>query len=63
MPLTPRARCELYLLAATWWRDALEQVLPTLLAPDRAAGAARMILRDNALSVYGLNDGETRTRC
>ncbi len=50
--------CELYLLAATWWREALEQVLPTLLAPDRAAAAARMILRDNALAVYGL-----RTRC
>ncbi len=50
--------CELYLLAATWWREALEQVLPTLLAPDRAATAARMILRDNALAVYGL-----RTRC
>ncbi len=44
--------CELYLLAATWWRDALERVLPTLLAPDRAAAAARMILRDNALAVY-----------
>jgi hypothetical protein len=50
--------CELYLLAATWWREALEQVLPTLLAPDRAAAAASMILRDNALAVYGL-----RTRC
>jgi uncharacterized protein len=47
--------CELYLLAATWWRDALEQVLPTLLAPERAATAARMILRDNALGVYGLS--------
>jgi uncharacterized protein len=50
--------CELYLLAATWWRETLEQVLPTLLAPDRAAAAARMILRDNALAVYGLT-----TRC
>ena len=47
---------ELYLLAATWWRDALEEVLPALLAPDRAVAAARMILRDNALSVYGLTD-------
>jgi hypothetical protein len=37
---------ELYLLAATWWRDAIADVLPD----DEAA--ARMILRDNALSVY-----------
>jgi hypothetical protein len=38
---------ELYLLAATWWRDALAEVLS-----DEAD--ARMILRENALRVYGL---------
>jgi hypothetical protein len=38
---------ELYLLAATWWRDALAEVLT-----DEAD--ARMILRENALSVYEL---------
>ena len=38
---------ELYLLAATWWRDALADVLT-----DEAD--ARMILRENALGVYGL---------
>jgi uncharacterized protein len=43
---------ELYLLAATWWRDALADVLPDLL-PERAVErAARMILRDNARRVY-----------
>ena len=43
---------ELYLLAATWWRDALAEVLPALLSADAAAAAARMILRDNALGLY-----------
>jgi hypothetical protein len=38
---------ELYLLAATWWRDALAEVLPD----ERDA---RLILRDNARAVYGL---------
>jgi predicted TIM-barrel fold metal-dependent hydrolase len=38
---------ELYLLAATWWRDALAEVLT-----DEAD--ARLILRENALRVYGL---------
>jgi predicted TIM-barrel fold metal-dependent hydrolase len=38
---------ELYLLAATWWRDALADVLT-----DEAD--ARLILRENALRVYGL---------
>jgi uncharacterized protein len=38
---------ELYLLAATWWRDALAQVLD-----DEAD--ARMILRENALTLYRL---------
>jgi uncharacterized protein len=44
---------ELYLLASVWWRDALAEVLPTLLPQDELEEAARMILRDNALRVYG----------
>ncbi len=43
---------ELYLLAATWWRDALAEVLPELLPEDEVEDAARMILRDNALALY-----------
>jgi len=39
---------ELYLLAATWWRDALADVL----TDERDA---RLILRENALAVYGLS--------
>jgi predicted TIM-barrel fold metal-dependent hydrolase len=46
--------CELYLLAATWWRDVLAAVLPALLPLDAAKSAAKMILRDNASAVYGL---------
>lgn len=38
---------ELYLLAATWWRDALADVLT-----DEAD--ARLVLRENAIGVYGL---------
>jgi hypothetical protein len=38
---------ELYLLAATWWRDALAEVLT-----DEAD--ARLILRENALALYRL---------
>jgi uncharacterized protein len=45
---------ELYLLAATWWRDALAEVLPALLGDARAPAAASMIMRENALSVYRL---------
>jgi hypothetical protein len=46
---------ELYLLAATWWRDALASVLPGLLDDDEAAlSAARLITRENARSVYRL---------
>jgi uncharacterized protein len=37
---------ELYLLAATWWRDALAQLLD-----ERDA---RRVLRENAISLYGL---------
>jgi hypothetical protein len=43
---------ELYYLAATWWREALAEVLPELLGDD-AEEAARMILRENADAVYG----------
>ncbi|HEX3266587.1 MAG TPA: amidohydrolase family protein [Gaiellaceae bacterium] len=44
---------ELYLLGATWWRDALAEVLTDALsgAAD-AEEAGRMILRDNALELY-----------
>jgi uncharacterized protein len=45
---------ELYLLAARWWREALGDVLPALLPDDAAAGAARLILRENARAVYRL---------
>jgi hypothetical protein len=45
---------ELYLLAATWWRDALAEVLPDLLPADAVEQAARAILRENALGVYRL---------
>jgi uncharacterized protein len=45
---------ELYLLAAIWWRDALAEVLPELLPADRAESAARMILLENARSLYRL---------
>src|SRR5205085_5011894 len=38
---------ELYLLAATWWRDSLAEVLPTLLPEDDVEQAARRILREN----------------
>jgi predicted TIM-barrel fold metal-dependent hydrolase len=44
---------ELYLLAATWWRDALAAVLPELVG-DEAEASARLILRDNALGLYKL---------
>ena len=40
---------ELYLLAATWWRDALAEVLTD-------ESDARLILRENALRVYGLGE-------
>jgi hypothetical protein len=44
---------ELYLLAATWWRDALAEVLPGLYGDD-AAEIAERILRGNALTLYDL---------
>jgi hypothetical protein len=45
---------ELYLLAASWWRDALAEVLPELLPDDAVEGAAAMILRENARALYRL---------
>jgi hypothetical protein len=45
---------ELYLLAATWWRDALATVLPELLPAGEADDAARAILRENARALYRL---------
>jgi hypothetical protein len=45
---------ELYLLAATWWRDALAVVLGEALTTAEAEEAGRMILRGNALALYGL---------
>jgi hypothetical protein len=44
---------ELYLLAATWWRDALAEVLPELVG-DGAETAAQMVLRENAVALYRL---------
>jgi hypothetical protein len=43
---------ELYYLAAKWWREALAEVLPDLFGED-AEQAGRMILRENALGLYG----------
>jgi uncharacterized protein len=45
---------ELYYLAATWWRDALAEVLPEL-SGDDAEADARAILRDNARALYRLD--------
>ena len=45
---------ELYYLAARWWRQALAEVLPTLLPEDEAEQSARLILRENARALYGL---------
>jgi predicted TIM-barrel fold metal-dependent hydrolase len=45
---------ELYLLAARWWRDALAEVLPEALPRDEAERAARWILRETAIELYGL---------
>jgi hypothetical protein len=45
---------ELYYLAARWWRRALACVLPELLPEDEVDEAARLILRDNARTLYGL---------
>jgi hypothetical protein len=47
---------ELYLLAATWWREALAEVLPELLRPEAVEDAGRKILRDNARALYRLHE-------
>ena len=44
---------ELYFLAAKRWRDALAEVLPQLLSAGQALEAGRLILRENALALYG----------
>ena len=43
---------ELYYLAATWWREALAEVLPELLPAGEVEDAAELILRRNALELY-----------
>jgi uncharacterized protein len=45
---------ELYYLAASWWREALADVLAEALPADEAEQAGRAILRENALRVYAL---------
>jgi predicted TIM-barrel fold metal-dependent hydrolase len=45
---------ELYLLAASWWRDALAEVLAEVLPAEEAEQAGRMILRESALELYRL---------
>ena len=45
---------ELYYLAAKWWREALAEVLSAELEPAEAEEAARLILRENAIGLYGL---------
>jgi hypothetical protein len=46
---------ELYLIAARWWRAALAEVLGDALPATEAEEAGRMVLRDNARSLYLLN--------
>lgn len=45
---------ELYPLAATWWREALAEVLGEALPSQEAEEAGRRVLRDNALALYPL---------
>jgi predicted TIM-barrel fold metal-dependent hydrolase len=46
---------ELYYLAAKWWRESLAAVLSEALPAEEAERDGRAILRENALSVYGLS--------
>jgi uncharacterized protein len=46
---------ELYHLAARWWRQALVEVLAEALEAEDAERAARRILRENAIALYGLD--------
>jgi hypothetical protein len=48
---------ELYHLAARGWRAALAEVLGEALEPGEAEAAARRILRENAIALYGLAEG------
>jgi hypothetical protein len=45
---------ELYYLAARWWRRALAEVLPELLPEEEAEESARLILGENARTLYRL---------
>jgi hypothetical protein len=45
---------ELYFLAAQGWRAALAEVLGEALEPAAAEAAARRVLRENAIRLYGL---------
>jgi uncharacterized protein len=45
---------ELYFLAARGWRAALAEVLAEALEPPAAEAAARRVLRENAIALYGL---------
>jgi hypothetical protein len=45
---------ELYFLAACGWRAALAEVLGEALDPAAAEAAARRVLRENAMGLYGL---------
>jgi uncharacterized protein len=45
---------ELYPLAATWWREALAEVLGEALPGPEAEQAGRRVLRENALALYPL---------
>jgi predicted TIM-barrel fold metal-dependent hydrolase len=45
---------ELYFLAARGWRAALAEVLGEALDPAAAEAAARRVLRENAMGLYGL---------
>jgi uncharacterized protein len=47
---------ELYYVAAKWWRESLAEVLAEALPADEAEQAGRMILRENALALYGLEE-------
>src|SRR3989440_2210746 len=44
---------ELYFLAAKWWREALSAVLAEALSADEAEAAGRLILREDAVGLYG----------
>jgi predicted TIM-barrel fold metal-dependent hydrolase len=45
---------ELYFLAAQGWRAALAEVLGEALEPAAAEAAARRVLRENAIALYGI---------